>query len=137
VEKLADLSKEHEKTEYAFNRKEVKDHGEGGNIVGASLKGKRVLIIDDVITAGTAIREAISLLEKEGATLAGIVVALDRQERATEGRLSAIGALKKERGIPVETIITLDDIIEFAKDELSKEDAAKMEEYRKKYAPDE
>jgi orotate phosphoribosyltransferase len=75
---------------FAFNRKERKDHGEGGQIVGATLTGKRVLIVDDVITAGTAIRESMALLESCLAHLAGVVVAVDRQERAQDGGASAI-----------------------------------------------
>lgn len=98
---------------YAFNRKEAKDHGEGGSIVGAELKG-RVLIIDDVITAGTAIRESIALIKAAGATPAGVVVALDRQERAgDENSQSAIQAVEAEFGIPVIPIIGLDSILDY------------------------
>ncbi|MGJ8513858.1 orotate phosphoribosyltransferase [Carnimonas bestiolae] len=98
---------------YAFNRKEAKDHGEGGSIVGAALQG-RVLIIDDVITAGTAIRESIELIRAQGATPAGVVVALDRQERAgDEHSFSAIQAVEDEFGIPVIPIIGLDSILDF------------------------
>lgn len=96
---------------YCFNRKEAKDHGEGGNIVGAALKGK-VLVIDDVITAGTAIREVMSLIEQHGARAAGVIVALDREERG-QGELSAIGEIRQQYGIPVISIISLSQIIQY------------------------
>ncbi len=96
---------------YCFNRKEAKDHGEGGLTVGAPLQG-RVLIVDDVITAGTAIREVMELLQRTGATPAGIVVALDRQERGT-GRLSAIQEIREQYQIPVISIIALEQIIAY------------------------
>jgi orotate phosphoribosyltransferase len=95
---------------FCFNRKEVKDHGEGGAIVGAPVHG-RVLILDDVITAGTAIRETITLLQQAGGTPAGVVLALDRQERGT-GELSATQEVEKNYGIPVTSIIRLDDLVE-------------------------
>ncbi len=90
---------------YAFNRKEAKDHGEGGHIVGRPLAG-RVLVIDDVITAGTAIRESARLIEDAGATLAGIVIALDRQERGQSG-LSAVQEIETDWNIPVASIATV------------------------------
>ncbi len=96
---------------YCFNRKEAKDHGEGGLTVGAPLQG-RVLIVDDVITAGTAIREVMELLQRTGATPAGIVVALDRQERGT-GHLSAIQEIREQYQIPVISIIALEQIIAY------------------------
>lgn len=96
---------------WAFNRKEAKDHGEGGSFVGAELTG-RVLVIDDVITAGTAIREVIALIDAAGAELAGVVVAIDRQERGT-GELSAIGQLRADHGVQVRAIVTLDDVVEY------------------------
>ena len=95
---------------YCFNRKEVKDHGEGGAIVGAPVAG-RVLILDDVITAGTAIRETITLIRQAGGTPAGVVIALDRQERGN-GELSAIQEVEQAYGIPVASIIRLDDLEE-------------------------
>jgi orotate phosphoribosyltransferase len=95
---------------FCFNRKEIKDHGEGGAIVGAPVHG-RVLILDDVITAGTAIRETITLLQQAGGTPAGVVLALDRQERGT-GELSATQEVEKNYGIPVTSIIRLDDLVE-------------------------
>lgn len=117
---------------YAFNRKEAKDHGEGGNIVGHALEGK-VLIIDDVITAGTAIREAIDIITANGAKPAGVLIALDRMEKG-QGDLSAIQEVEVEFGIPVISIITLNDIIDYLKsqpDMQSYLDA--MVEYRKQY----
>ncbi|KAJ4300452.1 orotate phosphoribosyltransferase [Collariella sp. IMI 366227] len=125
---------------YSFDRKEAKDHGEGGNIVGAPLKGKRVLIVDDVITAGTAKREAIAKIEKEGGVVAGIVVALDRMEKLpspngddSKPMPSAIGELRKEYGLPIFAILTLDDIIAGMKEFASEEDIRRTEEYRAKY----
>ena len=118
---------------YSFNRKEVKDHGEGGCIVGCSLKGKKVLIIDDVITAGKAIREAVDIIAREGGTLTGILVAVDRQEQTLDSPASAIGSLRKELGINVKAIITLHDIIEFTKENLGAESAQQLEAYRQRY----
>jgi orotate phosphoribosyltransferase len=119
--------------EYAFNRKEPKDHGEGGNIVGASLLGKKVLIIDDVITSGKAIGEAVDIIRKEGGKLTGILVAVDRQERTQDSALSAVEVLKKELNVDIQAIITLQDIIEFTKDTLGAEEAQRLEGYRKLY----
>ncbi len=96
---------------FAYNRKEEKDHGEGGNIVGSPLHGK-VLIIDDVITAGTAIRESIDLIRKAGAEPAGVLIALDRQERGN-GALSAIQEVESEFGIPVVSIIQLEQVLAY------------------------
>ena len=96
---------------YAFNRKEVKDHGEGGQIVGHPLEG-RILIIDDVITAGTAIRESIDLIHDHGAQPAGVVVALDRMERG-QGSLSAIQEVEQQYGLPVFSILNLNDLIDY------------------------
>ena len=96
---------------WAFNRKEAKDHGEGGTIVGTPLAG-RVLIVDDVITAGTATREVLPLIQDAGATLAGIVVSVDRQERG-RGELSAIQEIGRDYGIRVHAIVTFDDIVAY------------------------
>ncbi|EPC00796.1 orotate phosphoribosyltransferase [Litchfieldella anticariensis FP35 = DSM 16096] len=101
----------HHDMPFAFNRKEAKDHGEGGNIVGADLKG-RILIIDDVITAGTAIREVMQLIEAAGAEAAGVVIALDRQERGN-GELSAIQEVEHTYGMPVVSIVTLDMVLTY------------------------
>jgi len=96
---------------YCFNRKEVKDHGEGGITFGAELKG-RVLIIDDVISAGTSVNESVSLIRAAGAQPAGVAIALDRQERGT-GSLSAIQEVEQRHGIPVLSIIKLDTLMEY------------------------
>ncbi len=96
---------------YCFNRKEAKDHGEGGSIVGAELSGK-VLIVDDVITAGTAVREAATIISNNGAQLNGIAVAMDRQERGT-GKLSAIQEIEQSYQIKVVSIISLEDIVTY------------------------
>ncbi|MDH5483695.1 MAG: orotate phosphoribosyltransferase [Gammaproteobacteria bacterium] len=96
---------------YAFNRKEKKAHGEGGNIVGAPLAG-RVLILDDVITAGTAIREAIDIIDAADATSVGVVIALDRQEKGT-GDLSAIQQVKQEYGLDVASIVNMEHLIQY------------------------
>ncbi len=96
---------------YVFNRKVVKDHGEGGNLVGSPLQG-RVLIVDDVISAGTAIREVMTLIKEAGATPAAVVIALDRQERGS-GALSAIQQVQQDYGMPVVSIITLADLIAY------------------------
>jgi orotate phosphoribosyltransferase len=93
----------------AFNRKEAKAHGEGGSLIGAPLAG-RVLIVDDVITAGTAVRESIDLIRGAGASLAGVVLALDRQERG-QGALTAVQEVQSRFSVPVITISTLDDLI--------------------------
>jgi len=96
---------------YVFNRKEKKDHGEGGSLVGAPLEG-RVLIIDDVITAGTAIREVMEIIEQAGATPAATVIALNRMERG-KGELSAIQEVERDYGMQVASIISLDDLVEY------------------------
>jgi len=99
---------------WAFNRKEVKDHGEGGRFVGAPLEG-RVLMVDDVLTAGTAIREAAGLIAATGAELTGVVIALDRQELQAppDDQLTAVNALQAELGVPVVSLLTLQDVIEY------------------------
>ena len=96
---------------FCFNRKEAKDHGEGGQLIGSPLQG-RVLIIDDVITAGTAIRESIEIIAAAGASVAGVLIALDRQERG-QGELSAIQEIEQNHGIPVTSIISLEHLIAF------------------------
>lgn len=101
-------------TPFAYNRKEAKDHGEGGTLVGAPLKG-RVLVIDDVISAGTSVRESVELIRNAGATLAGVVIALDRQERG-QGELSAVQEVEKSYAIPVIAVASLADLIEFLGD---------------------
>ena len=96
---------------YAFNRKEAKDHGEGGSIVGASLTGK-VLIVDDVITAGTAIREAVDIIRDNGADCNAVMIAMDRQEKG-QGEKSAVQEVQDDYGISVYSIITLSDLIDY------------------------
>lgn len=98
---------------YAFNRKEAKDHGEGGSIVGAPLKGD-VVIIDDVITAGTSVRESVELIKSLGASPKAVVIAVDRQERAGDLQFSAVQAVVEEFDIPVHSIVNLDDIVAFS-----------------------
>src|SRR5690606_22551895 len=94
----------------AFNRKEAKAHGEGGTLIGAPLAGRRVLVVDDVITAGTAIREALAIIADGGGTAAGIVIALDRQERVAEDDAhSAAETVARAHGIPVIAVATLSD----------------------------
>ena len=99
---------------WCFNRKEAKDHGEGGNLVGAGLNGK-ILVIDDVITAGTAIRESVDIISRAGATLSGVVIALDRQERGRDER-SAIQEVEETLGIKVTSIVTLADLLDYLRD---------------------
>lgn len=116
---------------YAFNRKEAKDHGEGGTIVGHPLTGD-VLIIDDVITAGTAIRESIDIIQAQGARPAGVVIALDRMEKG-QGDLSAIQEVEQQYGIPVMSIINLNDIIDYLAAQQQKEFLEAMQAYRQNY----
>lgn len=120
---------------YAFNRKEAKAHGEGGQLVGAPLGG-RVLIVDDVITAGTAIRESIELIRNAGATPAGVIIALDRQERG-QGELSAIEELKTSYKLPVVSIVTLTQVLAYLEERPEMEEHAKaVAEYRARYGVD-
>jgi orotate phosphoribosyltransferase len=117
---------------WAFNRKEAKSHGEGGNIVGSPLTG-RVLIIDDVITAGTAIRESVELIQAAGAIPAGIVLALDRQEKGA-GRLSAVQEIEQQFGLPVASIIKLSDLIAHLQASAATPEALRaVQQYRDQY----
>ena len=117
---------------YAFNRKETKDHGEGGLIVGAKLDGK-VLIVDDVITAGTAIREAVDIIQSAGATTSAVLIALDRQEKG-KSELSAIQEVNRDYGIDVFSIITMADLIDYlAGDDTFAQHLDAMKAYRSKY----
>lgn len=102
----------HRDLPWAYNRKEAKDHGEGGLLVGAPLRG-RVLIVDDVMTAGTAVRESLALIRAQGAEPAGVLIALDRQERG-QGERSAAQEVAAEHAIPVIAITTLDDVLAYA-----------------------
>jgi orotate phosphoribosyltransferase len=120
----------------SFNRKEAKDHGEGGQMIGASVTGKRVLLIDDVITAGTTIRESVNLLKAAQGKLVGIVIALDRQEKGLQGDLSAIQEVEQEYGLKVSSIITLDNLIEYLTDNATIPEAQHLNaisEYRTSY----
>ena len=122
---------------YCFNRKEAKDHGEGGNTVGAKLQG-RVLIIDDVISAGTSVRESIELIRAAGATPAAVVIALDRMELGqTErgmGGLSAVQEVQRNYNIPVIAIATLDDLLAYLQDNLeARQYLAAVQSYREQY----
>jgi Orotate phosphoribosyltransferase len=109
-------------TPYCFNRKEAKDHGEGGNLVGSALSG-RVMLVDDVITAGTAIRESMTLIQAQGAQLAGVLVAIDRQERG-QGELSAIQEVERDFDCQVVSIISLADLVTYL--EQSQADPAQL-----------
>lgn len=117
---------------FAFNRKEIKDHGEGGNVIGAPLRGD-VLIIDDVISAGTSVRESVELIRAAGARPAGVVIAVDRQEQG-QGDLSAAQEVQRLYGIPVLSICSLDDIVAYLS---HREDLAQhlrsVQAYRQRY----
>jgi orotate phosphoribosyltransferase len=122
---------------YAFNRKESKDHGEGGQIVGTALRG-RVLIVDDVITAGTAIRESLQIIRAAGAEPAAVALALDRQERG-QGALSAVQEFEKEQGLKCVSIVTLADLIDTlseardGRERISAEQLTSLRAYRERY----
>jgi orotate phosphoribosyltransferase len=117
---------------FAFNRKEAKDHGEGGVIVGRPLAG-RVLIIDDVITAGTSVRESMAVIGASGAQPVGVVIALDRQERGADAR-SAVDEVRDLYGVPVFSIVTLDHLIGFLEDTAAGDGiCAAVRSYRVRY----
>ena len=124
---------------FAYNRKEAKDHGEGGTLVGAPVRG-RVLIVDDVISAGTSVRESIAMISAAGATPCGVAIALDRQEKATEGGRdvdwSAVQFVKTQLGMPVCAIATLGDLLQYLRtggDVAVREHAASVQAYRDRY----
>jgi orotate phosphoribosyltransferase len=117
---------------FAFNRKEAKDHGEGGNIVGGPLSGE-VLIVDDVITAGTAIRESIDIIRGAGARPAGVLLAMDRQERGPQGHLSAVQEVRDHYGIPVVAVVNLADLMHHVSLQGRTDDLARMQAYRERY----
>jgi orotate phosphoribosyltransferase len=117
---------------FAFNRKEAKDHGEGGSIVGGPLTGD-VLIVDDVITAGTAIRESIDIIRAAGARPAGVLLALDRQERGPQGGLSAVQEVREQYGIPVLTVVTLADLMQHMSALGRSDELGRMQAYRERY----
>ncbi|MDN3614760.1 orotate phosphoribosyltransferase [Vibrio gallaecicus] len=119
-------------TPYCFNRKEAKNHGEGGNLVGSELKG-RIMLVDDVITAGTAIRESMEIIQANGADLAGVLVAIDRQEKG-KGELSAIQEVERDFGCAIISIVSLTDLVTFLEEKGT--DAANLEAvkaYRAEY----
>jgi len=117
---------------YCFNRKEAKDHGEGGLTVGAALRN-RVLIVDDVISAGTSVRESIELIRSAGAEPCGVVIALDRMERG-QGDLSAAQEVQRNYGIPVVSIATLEDLLGYLRDEADMvQNLAAVQSYRDRY----
>lgn len=121
---------------YSFNRKEAKAHGEGGNIVGAPLKGKRVVIVDDVITAGTALREAVGIIEKEGGIVSGVVILLDREERVSDAESkSAVGVAQRDLGenIPIRAVIGLHDLIEKLGNQIGEGEVQRLKDYRARY----
>ena len=130
----AALYREHQRDlPYVFNRKEAKDHGEGGSLVGAPVEG-RVMIIDDVITAGTAIREAIGIVDAQGARVTAVTIALDRQEKG-QGERSAIQELE-QNGLQVVSIIALEHILEYLDDRGQLADRQAIEAYRVQYGID-
>lgn len=131
------LSDQHQRNlPYCYNRKEAKDHGEGGVLVGAPLQG-RVAIIDDVITAGTAVREVMAMVSKAGATCGAVLIGLNRQERG-KGELSAIQEVEQEFGVPVISIVNLVDIIDYLQNETKGQEQliARVQAYRQEYGVD-
>ncbi len=126
------LSEQGRNVHYCYNRKEAKDHGEGGTTVGAKLQG-RVLIIDDVISAGTSVRESVELIAAEGARPCGVVIALDRMERG-QGELSAVQEVQRNYGIPVVSIATLNDLLGYLQGEADMvQNLAAVQSYRDRY----
>jgi orotate phosphoribosyltransferase len=126
------LAREGRNVPFAFNRKEAKNHGESGDLVGAPLAG-RVLIVDDVLTAGTAVRESVDIIEGRGAIVAGVVISLDRMERG-QGDLSAVREIEKLQGIPVISLASLDDLMSWLEDRAEfRQNLAAIAEYRELY----
>jgi orotate phosphoribosyltransferase len=129
----AALAERHQRNvPFAFNRKETKDHGEGGQIVGSPLKG-RVLIVDDVITAGTAIRESVEIIRSSGAAPAGVLLALDRQERATDRDFSAVQEVRSQYEIPVVAVINLSDLMQHVSRTGQAGELSSLRLYRERY----
>jgi orotate phosphoribosyltransferase len=134
-----ELARQGRNVPYAYNRKEAKDHGEGGTLVGAPVAG-RVLIIDDVISAGTSVRESIAMIRAAGATPCAVAIALDRQEKASEGGVdaawSAVQFVEKQLELPVCSIATLNDLLQYLKtnqDMALNEHFARVAAYRERY----
>jgi len=135
---LENAGKNFDGVSYSFNRKEAKDHGEGGTIVGAPLKDKRVVIIDDVMTAGTALREAVSIIQAQGGRVVGVVLLLTRQERVSDDEpRSAMKVAEDELGVPVSAVLNFEDIMEAVKggkiEGAGPEQLEQMKVYREKY----
>ena len=130
------LANEHDRNvPYAFNRKEAKQHGDGGQIVGAPIEGK-VLIIDDVITAGTAINEAVSIIQQQGGEPSAVAVAFDRQEQGSTAEYSAIDMVENQLGLQVVTVSNLSQLIQFAEaEQLYQPHLAKLRYYYEQYRP--
>jgi len=127
--KLAELGRN---TPFCFNRKEAKDHGEGGVLVGAPMRG-RVLVLDDVISAGTSVRESVDLIRREGASLAGVVIALDRMERG-QGERSAVQEVEQAYDVPVVSVANLEDLIRHLADDPELEaNLGAVRAYRERY----
>ena len=128
------LAQKNANTPYAYNRKEAKDHGEGGTLVGAPLAGQRVVIVDDVISAGTSVRESVEMLRAAGATPVAVLIALDRMERSGTaddvGEFSAVQNVENEYGIPVFSIANLNDLMAY----LDNNDATELVQYRAQVA---
>jgi orotate phosphoribosyltransferase len=117
---------------FAYNRKEKKDHGEGGQLVGADIQGKKLLVIDDVITAGTAIKEVSELINGTGAKISGVVIGLDRQEKGRTD-LSAIAQIQKDFDITIKSIIQLADIVDYLSNNAQHDTIKRINEYRAIY----
>lgn len=118
---------------YAFDRKEAKNHGEGGVFVGADMTGKKVLLVDDVMTAGTAFYESYNKLKTINAEIAGVALSIDRQEKAKDSNISATKKISQDFNIPVLAVTNFESIYEYAKENLDQETIHKFKEYRQKY----
>ena len=135
-----ELARQGRNRPFAYNRKEAKDHGEGGTLVGAPLAGRRVLIVDDVISAGTSVRESVAMIRAAGGVPCGVLIALDRQERAAEGGVelphSAVQYVTRELGMDVTAVATLKDLLQYlvgAADPALSVHAAAVQAYRERY----
>ena len=131
---IAIYKKEGKDMPFAFNRKEAKDHGDGGEIVGSSMRNKKVIMLDDVITAGITVRETFQLLKNFSATFSGIIIAFDRQEKGINPTKSAIQETEEQLGVQVWSILKLEDLIEYLKQKKGEEHIIKeIELYQEKY----